>query len=60
MSEQWVPVEHRFLGLDRRTFRPALNAAIPRHLARELALAGGHETQRVAYARTEVLRLRHT
>ncbi|MET9633374.1 hypothetical protein ABZX92_38535 [Lentzea sp. NPDC006480] len=47
MSEQWVPVEHRFLGLDRRTFRPALivlavalvlayglpavNAAIPWH-----------------------------
>lgn len=22
--EGWVPVEHRFLGLDRRQFRPAL------------------------------------
>ncbi|MEV6235178.1 hypothetical protein [Lentzea sp. NPDC051838] len=36
MSEQWVPVEHRFLGLDRRTFRPALIA-----LAVALVLAYG-------------------
>ncbi|WP_290054437.1 hypothetical protein [Amycolatopsis solani] len=26
MTDDWVPVEHRFAGLDRRTFKPALTA----------------------------------
>ncbi|WP_231114443.1 hypothetical protein [Lentzea aerocolonigenes] len=43
MSEQWVPVEHRFLGLDRRTFRPALIA-----LAVALVLAYGLPALNVA------------
>ncbi|MEU0877416.1 PrsW family intramembrane metalloprotease [Lentzea sp. NPDC005914] len=47
----------RKLVRDRRKARHLLEAA--GDLARELALAGGHETRRVAYARAELLRLRH-
>ncbi|HEX8864575.1 MAG TPA: PrsW family intramembrane metalloprotease, partial [Lentzea sp.] len=54
------------LRRDRRAFRKLVgNRRWARHLleaagdlARELALAGGHETHRVAYARAELLRLR--
>lgn len=46
----------RKLVRDRRRARHLLEAA--GDLARELALSGGHETQRVAYARAELLRVR--
>ncbi|KJK50684.1 membrane protein [Lentzea aerocolonigenes] len=55
------------LRRDRKAFRKLVrNRRRARHLveaagdlARELALAGGHETHRVAHARAEVVRLRH-
>ncbi|MEV6235179.1 PrsW family intramembrane metalloprotease [Lentzea sp. NPDC051838] len=54
------------LRRDRKAFRKLVgNRRWARHLlegagdlARELALAGGHETERVAFARAEVIRLR--
>lgn len=70
MTTDRVAVEHRFLGLDRRTFRPAFRKLVrdrrrARHLvegagdlAQELARAGGQETVRVAHSRAELLRLR--